>query len=48
MRSLASSGIRLNVEAQAAHIAAGAAVATIPLLASLHVLSPEFAPLGAW
>ena len=44
MRSLASSGIRLKVEAQAAHIAAGAAVATILLLASLHVLSPEFAP----
>jgi hypothetical protein len=29
MRSLASSGIRLNVAAQAAHIAAGAAVAAI-------------------
>jgi len=43
MRSLASSGIRLKVEAQAAHIAAGAAVATALLLASLHVLSPEFA-----
>jgi hypothetical protein len=44
MRSLASSGIRLNVEAPAAHIAAGAAVATILLLAGLHILSPEFAP----
>jgi hypothetical protein len=44
MRSLASSGIELNVEAPAARIAAGAAVATILLLASLHALSPEFAP----
>ena len=34
----------LNVEAPAAYIAAGAAVATILLLGSLHVLSPEFAP----
>jgi hypothetical protein len=33
----------LNVEAPAACIAAGAAVATILLLGSLHVLSPEFA-----
>ncbi len=44
MRSVASSEIKLHVEAQAAQIAAGAAVATILLLASLHVLSPEFAP----
>jgi hypothetical protein len=44
MRSSAFSEIRLNVEAQAAQVAAGAAVATILLLASLHVLSPEFAP----
>jgi hypothetical protein len=34
----------LNVQAQAAHIAVGAAVATILRLASLHVLNPEFAP----
>jgi hypothetical protein len=34
----------LNVEAPAAYVAAGAAIATILLLGSLHVLSPEFAP----
>jgi hypothetical protein len=48
MRSVASSEIKLHVEAQAAQIAAGAAVATILLLASLHVLSPELRLLGAW
>ena len=37
-------GIRSSVSTPAARIAAGLAVATILLLASLHVLSPEFDP----
>ena len=44
MRSLVSSGIRSDVSGQAALLAAGSALATILLLGSLHLLSPEFAP----
>ena len=44
MRSLVSNAISPNIEAPAARVAAGAAVAAILLLASLHALSPEFDP----
>jgi hypothetical protein len=44
MQSLVSTGIESNVSAPAARLAAGAAVATILLLAGLHALSPEFDP----
>lgn len=37
-------GIRSNLSTPAARIAAGSAIATILLLASLHALSPEFDP----
>jgi len=44
MQTLVSTGIQSDVSAPAARIAAGAAVAALLFLASLHVLSPEFDP----
>lgn len=44
MQASASSGIRSNVSAPAARVAAGAGLAAILLLAALHALSPEFDP----
>lgn len=44
MRTLVANGIRTDSSVAGARIAAGSAVATLLLLASLHILSPEFDP----